>query len=87
MRFEATGEVPGGASVQDVAQEAVDAAASAYTEDAGIDVEERLRTELRARGLAPTEDGALGALARRIRSGHHVSLREPDGPGPDPEHW
>ena len=67
-----------GADVEDVAREAADATATAYTHDAGIDVEEHLRAQLASRGL--TADAAtLAELARRIRSGHELDLGRPDG--------
>jgi hypothetical protein len=76
MMFEADpdfdGEVDG--DVAAVAQQAVEATATAYTEDAGVDVEERLRAELRSRGVAVVDAGSIAELAHGIRSGHHVSV-------------
>jgi hypothetical protein len=81
MRFEVVRDIDGelGAPIEDVAQEAIDATASAYTSDAGIDVDEQLRVQLRARGIAAVDDATIGELAHRIRSGHRVSIGQPDG--------
>lgn len=57
-----------------LAQQAIDATATAYTQDAGIDVDERLAAELRSRGIAVPADDEVAQLARDIRSGHHVSV-------------
>ncbi|WGL51014.1 hypothetical protein P5P86_13690 [Nocardioides sp. BP30] len=83
MRFEldpAAGE-PGaetgaetGADIAAAVQQAIDATATAYTDDARIDVEERLRGELRERGLKASDEAAIEELARDVRSGHHVSV-------------
>lgn len=67
-----------GAPLEDVAQEAVDATAAAYTNDATIDVEERLGVELRSRGVRADAD-ALAGVAAEIRSGHRVDLGRSDG--------
>lgn len=67
-----------GAAVEDVAQEAIDATAAAYTNDAGIDVEERLGVELWTRGLRASED-VRTEIAAEIRSGHQVRLGRSDG--------
>lgn len=67
-----------GAPLEDVAQEAVDATAAAYTNDATIDVEERLGAELRSRSVRADED-ALAGVAAEIRSGHRVHLGRSDG--------
>jgi hypothetical protein len=57
------------------AQEAVDATASAYTEDATIDVDDRLVAELDARPVWPRIGAAVvPVLAHYIRSGHPVRL-------------
>lgn len=75
MRFEAdpeAGELGEGAAV--LAQQAIDATATAYTDNARIDVEERLRAELRERGLLAPDEASIEQLARDIRSGHHVSV-------------
>ena len=59
------------------AQEAVDATATAYTEDPAVDVDSRLAEEVARRGL--TVDAQwLAQMARGIRSGHHVLLDVPD---------
>ena len=89
MRFQVAPELGGelGARVEDVAQEAVDATATLYTTDGGIDVDEQLRVQLQARGLTADAD-TLAELARAIRSGHHVAVGEPDGSveaRPEPE--
>lgn len=67
-----------GAPIEDVAREAADATGLAYTNDAGIDVEEHLRVQLASRGLS-ADPATLDELAREIRSGHGVDLGEPDG--------
>lgn len=80
MRFEivrAEGEL--GGPIEDVAREAADATSTAYTRDAGIDVEEHLRSQLSSRGIAAADDETLAELAREIRSGHGPELGEPDG--------
>jgi hypothetical protein len=76
MRFEADPDFDGevGGDVAALAQEAVEAASTAYTEDAHVDVEERLRTELRERGVAAVDAASVAELAHGIRSGHHVSV-------------
>ena len=66
------------AAIEDVAQEAIDATATAYTNDAAIDVEERLGVELWTRGLRASED-TRAEVAAEIRSGHHVQLGRSDG--------
>ena len=66
------------ARIEDVSQEAIDATATAYTDDATIDVEERLAVELRSRGVRADAD-ALAAAAGEIRSGHRVHLGRSDG--------
>jgi len=55
-------------------QEAVDAAATAYTGDAGVDVEQRVRQELADRGVEVADDDWLSELAHHLRSGHHVQV-------------
>jgi len=82
MRFEVVRDIDGelGAPIEEVAQDAVDATAGLYTNDASIDVEEQLRVQLHARGIAASDESSLAELAHRIRSGHHVSVAEPDGP-------
>lgn len=67
-----------GAPIEDVAQEAIDTTSTAYTNDASIDVDERLAVELHSRGLR-AETPALAAVAADIRSGHRVYLGRSDG--------
>jgi len=67
-----------GARIEDVAQEAIDATATAYTSEAGLDVEERLAVELRSRGLR-ADQGSLAEVASEIRSGHRVDTGRSDG--------
>ena len=55
-------------------QDAVDATATDYTEDAGIDVEDTVRRELAQRGLAIDDDEWVAELAHYIRSGHPVEV-------------
>lgn len=59
-------------------QAAVDATATAYTEDGSIDVRARLEVEMRERGLG-IDDLWLTEVARGIRSGHHVVVDEDPG--------
>ena len=68
-----------GAPVEDVAQEAIDAVASLYTADAGIDVEQQVRDQLAGRGIAAADDGTLDRVAQAIRSGHSVTVGQSDG--------
>lgn len=80
MRFEivrAEGEL--GAPLEDVAREAADATATAYANDATIDVEEHLRAQLSSRGIAAADEETLAELAREVRSGHAPDLGKPDG--------
>lgn len=81
MKFEVVRDIEGelGAPIEDVAQEAIDATATAYTTDASIDVDEQLRVQLRARGIAASDEATIAELAHGIRSGHHVSIGRPDG--------
>jgi hypothetical protein len=67
-----------GAPVEDVAQEAIDATATTYTNDAATDVEELLRAQLASRGIA-TDEESIADIAHQIRSGHPVSVGRPDG--------
>jgi hypothetical protein len=68
-----------GAPIEDVAQEAIDATASAYTNDPGTDVEAHLRAQLSSRGIAAADDATLDELVRSIRAGHSVSVGQSDG--------
>jgi hypothetical protein len=69
---------PLGGRLQDLLQEAVDATASAYTEDASTDVEQHLAAELSGRGITAVDDGWLAEAAHQIRSGHHLEISGPD---------
>ncbi|SFC33861.1 hypothetical protein SAMN04487968_105233 [Nocardioides terrae] len=69
-----------GAPIEEVAQDAVDATAGLYTSDASLDVEEQLRIQLHARGIAAVDEASISELAHGIRSGHHVSIAGSDGP-------
>lgn len=61
-------------------QQAVDATSSAYTEDASIDIEQRLREEMEKRGVDLDDEQWVVEVARAIRSGHGVTFdREPPG--------
>jgi hypothetical protein len=71
-----------GAPIEDVAQEAADATALAYTNDAGIDVEDHLRAQLSSRGIAAADEATLAELARQVRSGHEPAVGRPDGSEP-----
>ena len=74
----ANGEAELGAPINDVAQEAIDATATTYTSDAGIDVEQHLRAQLSSRGVEATEE-SIAEIAHQIRSGRRVSVGRPDG--------
>ncbi len=67
-----------GAPIEDVTQEAIDATSTAYTNDATIDVEERLALEVRSRGVR-ADAGAIAGVAAASRSGHRVDLGRSDG--------
>lgn len=64
---------------RDVAQEAIDAAATTYTQNPAADVEEQLRVQLASRGVRVLREEWLGEVARGIRSGYHVAVGESDG--------
>jgi hypothetical protein len=90
MEFETTERVQGelGARIEDVVQEAVDAVTAAYLNDAAIDVEDDLRTQLTARGVRPVDDRWIPEASRRIRAGHEVTVGRHDGsvdPGRAPD--
>ena len=68
-----------GARIEDVAQEAIDATATLYTNDPDIDVEEQLRGQLSGRGVAAADEATLDEIARSIRAGHSVSVGQSDG--------
>jgi hypothetical protein len=68
-----------GARIEDVAQEAIDAVALSYANDASIDVEHHVRTQLSSRGIGPADDETLEEIARDIRAGHRPSVGRPDG--------
>jgi hypothetical protein len=67
-------------SVEQVAQEAIDAVADTYSSDAHIDVEQELRDELASRGVRFSDASWVAEVARHIRSGHRLTLGEADGP-------
>jgi len=73
-----------GARVEDVAQEAVDAAAVTYSNDAGIDVEQHLRAQLSSRGIKAANHDWVLEVAHAIRSGHRVQVGAPDGSVAEP---
>ena len=79
MEFVRTREGELGAPVEDVAQEAIDATATTYTNDAGIDVAAHLQTQLESRGLRTADEGDLAAIAAQIREGHSPHLGRHDG--------
>jgi hypothetical protein len=68
-----------GARIEDVAQEAIDATATLYTNDPDIDVEEQLRAQLAGRGVAAADEATLDEVAQSIRAGHSESVGESDG--------
>ncbi|MEV7428492.1 hypothetical protein AB0N29_02650 [Nocardioides sp. NPDC092400] len=63
-------------------QRAVDATATAYTEDASIDVEDTLRREMAQAGMALDDDRWVREVAHAVRSGHPVSFAEEGADGP-----
>ena len=63
--------------VAEVVQAAVDSTATAYTRDAGLDVEERLRSELAGRGVDLDDEAWLAEAASGIRAGHSLRI-DPD---------
>ena len=77
MNAEYDGEL--GARVEDVAQEAIDAVAATYTNDAGIDVDEHLRAQLSSRGITGADGGWIAEVSHEIRSGHQVEVGRSDG--------
>ena len=81
MKFEIANDYDGelGAPIDDVAQEAIDAAATTYTGDASVDVEQQLRAQLASRGIQAADEESIAQIAQEIRSGHHVSVGRPDG--------
>jgi hypothetical protein len=81
MKFEMASDFEGelGAPVEDVAQEAIDATATAYTNDADIDVDQHLRAQLSSRGIRAADEKWVAEAAHEIRSGHRVSVGRPDG--------
>jgi hypothetical protein len=79
MDFVMTREGELGARPGDVAQEAVDATATTYSKDPGINVEEHLRIQLESRGLRVARDEDLMTLAGHVRSGHPLVLGQHDG--------
>jgi hypothetical protein len=78
MAPEFEGEV--GAPIDHLAQEAINATATAYADDAGIDVEQLLRAQLSSHAIEARNDQWIAQTGHRIRSGHHVSIAKPDGP-------
>jgi hypothetical protein len=81
MTFDIKGDHNGGlgARVEDVAQEAIDATSTTYTNNADIDVEEHLRAQLSSRGLTSPDEKWVAEVASAIRSGHPVRVGESDG--------
>jgi hypothetical protein len=68
-----------GARIEDVAQEAIDATALAYANDAAIDVDQHLRAQLSSRGIAAADTETLAEIQRAIRAGHPSSVGRSDG--------
>ena len=62
-------------------QAAVDATATMYATDPGLDVEQRLRIEMQERGLDVVDDEWVSEVARRVRSGHDVRVGLPGQAG------
>jgi hypothetical protein len=67
--------------LREVCQAAIRVTSTAYTRDASIDVQERLRAELAAGGVEIDDDDWLRETAAGIRSGHSVQLVDPNAPG------
>ena len=57
-------------TIPDRVTEAVDATASAYSQDAGLDVRKRLVDELERRGVSPGGAGWVDELVDAVRAGH-----------------
>jgi hypothetical protein len=81
MRLEMNAEYDGelGARIQDVARQALEAAAGTYAHDPDIDVEDHVRMQLSSRGIKRADEAWVAEAARSIRSGHHATVVEPDG--------
>ena len=58
--------------LQALTQAAVDDTATAYTEDADLDVEAHFREEMEKHGITVADDEWVADLAVNIRSGHPV---------------
>jgi len=58
--------------LQALTQSAVDDTATAYTEDAGLDVEAHFREEMEKHGVTVADDEWVADLAINIRSGHPI---------------
>jgi hypothetical protein len=71
--------------VVEATQAAIDATATAYTEDARTDVEDRLRRELDRRDVEVGNEQWLAQQARLIREGRSGQVVDPvgDAEGPD----
>ncbi|HEY0891223.1 MAG TPA: hypothetical protein VGE38_16600 [Nocardioides sp.] len=73
---------PSTAQLRALSHEAIDATSTAYTEDAAVDVEQRLVAELADRGIEVDDDEWVRQVARAIRSGHGVQLDPPPPTAP-----
>ena len=81
MNFVVAGDHRGalGARIEDVAQAAIEATATLYANDPGVDVEEQLRAQLSSRGVAAADEATLHEVAQSIRAGQSVSVGQSDG--------
>ena len=81
MKAEMNAEYDGdlGARVEDVAQEAIDAVAKTYGNDAAIDVGQHLREQLSSRGITGADDAWITEVTEGIRADRPVQVGESDG--------
>lgn len=68
-----------GASVQQIAHEAIAATRTIYAGDAGVDVGAELAAELASRGITGADPAWVDAAAREIRAGHGLPRPGPGG--------
>ena len=73
------GQTELGARIEDVAQEAIDVAVLAYSNDSGTDVRQRLRIELSSRAIAAADEETLAELESEILAGQRPSVGRADG--------
>lgn len=68
-----------GASVQQIAHEAMTATRTIYAGDPGVDVGAQLLAELASRGISGADPEWVAIAAREIRAGHDLPQPGPDG--------